>query len=63
MNAWQYFTQSAQNRTFKDKSYQAESIKIFLKNQLTFQVLSGQKEKNKSDFYLAHSIIQITEEQ
>jgi len=37
---WQRSMQCAQNRTFKDKSYQAEGIKeLKKKNQLAFQVV------------------------
>lgn len=61
---WQHSVQSAQNRTFKDKSYQAEGIKELKKKKSTCisGCSSGQKE-NKNGFYLAHSIIQIPGEQ
>lgn len=43
--------QRVQNRTFKDKSYQAEGIKEFLKNQLAFQgVHLGKKRRIEMAF-------------
>lgn len=61
---WQHSMQCAQNRTFKDKSYQAEGIKELKKKKSTCISggSSGQIE-NRNGLYLTHSIIQVSGEQ
>lgn len=55
--------QCAQNRTFKDKSYQAEGIKEFLKKSTCISGGSSGQTEKRNGLYLAHSIIQVTGEQ